>query len=147
MTITEQIEALDAMTTAELAAEYERVHGRPARYRNPIWLRKRIAYQLQVAEFGGLPIPAREELARLMGEIRLPSHRAESPTADTGDAPRPGTVLQRDWKGKRVRVLVTDDGFEWNGEVYGSLSAAARAITNSRWNGRVFFGLAGRSGS
>jgi len=53
----------------------------------------------------------------------------------------PGTVLCREYQGENIRVLVLEDGFEWNGEIYKSLSATARAITNTRWNGRLFFGL------
>lgn len=54
MTLADQIAALGSMTTAELAAEYERLVGRRPRYRNVGWMRKRIAHQLQVAAFGGL---------------------------------------------------------------------------------------------
>ena len=61
--------------------------------------------------------------------------------------PRPGTVLQREWHGHQIRVEVLPDGFVWNGDSYGSLSAVARAITGARWNGRLFFGLTGRSKS
>lgn len=54
VTLADQIAALGSMTTAELAAEYERLVGRRPRYRNVGWMRKRIAHQLQVAAFGGL---------------------------------------------------------------------------------------------
>lgn len=53
----------------------------------------------------------------------------------------PGTVLCREYQGETIRVLVLENGFEWNGEIYKSLSATARAITGTRWNGRLFFGL------
>ena len=36
---------------------------------------------------------------------------------------------------------VVQAGFSWRGEVYASLSALARAVTGTRWNGHVFFGL------
>jgi hypothetical protein len=38
-------------------------------------------------------------------------------------------------------VTVLQDGYEYSGRPYKSLSAAARAITGTRWNGWVFFGL------
>ena len=54
---------------------------------------------------------------------------------------QPGTVLTRDWKGKRHIVHVSDDGFEWQGERYRSLSRIAYLITGTRWSGPRFFGV------
>ena len=54
---------------------------------------------------------------------------------------RPGTKLVREWHGITHDVAVVEDGFIWNSERFGSLSAIARAITGTRWNGLVFFGL------
>ncbi|MBZ0150648.1 MAG: DUF2924 domain-containing protein, partial [Planctomycetes bacterium] len=68
MTLATQIAELQNLSTAELAAKFERLHGRPPRYRSVPWLRKRIAYQLQVAALGGLRGPARAELDRLAAE-------------------------------------------------------------------------------
>ena len=59
----------------------------------------------------------------------------------------PGTLLQRQWKGRNMVVRVLENGFEYDGETYGSLSAVARAITGTKWNGFVFFGLKKRSGA
>ena len=149
MNIAEKIAGLQDLSTAELVAEYQRLCGKPPRYRNPIWLRKRIAYQAQVAAYGGLSGPARAELERLAAEVQLPDAairanvRDDKPNKSNGQ-PRPGTVLQREWRGQQIRVEVLPDGVEWNGERYGSLSAVARAITGTRWNGRLFFGLTGR---
>ncbi|SHJ18751.1 DUF2924 domain-containing protein, partial [Wenxinia saemankumensis] len=55
-----------------------------------------------------------------------------------------GTRLIREWQGVEHVVTVTADGFEWQGRPYKSLSAIARAITGTRWNGLVFFGLKNR---
>jgi hypothetical protein len=52
--------------------------------------------------------------------------------------------LLREWQGVEHVVTVTVDGFEWQGRPYKSLSAIARAITGTRWNGWVFFGLKSR---
>jgi hypothetical protein len=54
---------------------------------------------------------------------------------------KPGAFLIREWQGRLERVTVLDDGFSWNGETYASLSAAAFAITGTKWNGHRFFGL------
>ena len=57
----------------------------------------------------------------------------------------PGARLVREWNGVSHTVDVTDHGFEWRGERYGSLSAIAREITGARWSGPRFFGLNGRA--
>ncbi len=147
MTLAAQIAALQNLATAELCAEFERLHGRRPRYRSPVWLKKRIAHSLQVAAFGGLSAPARAELERLAGDMRLP---AAAPTANTrGDdgrqQPRPGTVLQRAWHGKLIRVAVTAEGFVHEGELFASLSAVAKHVTGQHWSGPRFFNLKGAS--
>ena len=57
------------------------------------------------------------------------------------DRPIAGTRLIREYQGIEHCVTVRDDGFEYQGRPYKSLSAIARAITGTQWNGRVFFGL------
>ena len=59
---------------------------------------------------------------------------------------KPGAVLIREWHGRLERVIVVDDGFAWNGATYASLSAAAFAITGTKWNGHRFFGVRHRDG-
>ena len=63
-----------------------------------------------------------------------------------GDRPIAGTRLIREWQGVEHTVTVLDDGYEYQGRPYKSLSAIARAITGTRWNGWVFFGVR-RSGA
>ena len=58
-----------------------------------------------------------------------------------GRLPIPGTVLTRKYRGRLIEVTVLPKGFEWEGEVYRSLSAVAKAVTGSHWNGFLFFGL------
>ena len=52
-----------------------------------------------------------------------------------------GTRFEREWKGRRYEVITREDGFEFEGMPFKSLSAIARHITGTQWNGRVFFGL------
>jgi hypothetical protein len=145
VTLADQITALQHAPIAELVARFVALFGHPPRTRrNAAWLRKRIAFKLQENAFGGLSRVARSALDRLTGDIALTA--AAPPTVAT-PAPTPGSghVLQREWRGQTVRVVSTaDGGFEWNGERYGSLSAVAFAITGSKWNGKLFFGLTGR---
>ncbi len=137
MTLADQVTALAGMTTAELAAEYERLVGRQPRYRSVPWLRKRIAHALQVAAFGGLSRAARAKIDELAADITLPGARAQRDL-------QPGTIIEREYRGRRIIVDVTDNGFVWNDTRYGSLSAIAFAVTGSKWNGRLFFKLTGR---
>ena len=57
------------------------------------------------------------------------------------NGPVVGTQLIREWRGVEHKVTVLADGFEWEGRRYKSLSAVARAITGTRWNGLIFFGV------
>ena len=50
-------------------------------------------------------------------------------------------MLGREWNGRMHRVAVLADGFAWNGKTYPSLSKVAFAITGTRWNGPLFWGL------
>ena len=55
--------------------------------------------------------------------------------------PLPGSLLARDYKGQTIVVKVLDSGFEYDGRVFGSLSAVAQEVTGAKWNGFAFFGL------
>lgn len=54
---------------------------------------------------------------------------------------KPGTSVIREYQGVRHIVTISEGGFVWQGKTYESLSAIAREITGSRWNGPRFFGL------
>lgn len=148
MTIEEQIAELQRMTTPELAARYEQLHGKSPRTRHPQWMRKRIAYRIQEIAYGGLSKAARDAIDRLNADLRLPDappRTVENPNACKGAELKPGTVLTRIWCDQEIRVQVTQGGFEWNGTTYRSLSAVANAVTGSRWSGPLFFGIRARS--
>jgi hypothetical protein len=103
----------------------------------PDLLRRSIAQRLQEDAFGKLSQVAQRELARLIRTMeRAPNGRIELPRRI-----KPGSVLVRDWKGKSHRVSVLDQGFDYDGATYTSLSEIARQITGTRWNGPRFFGL------
>ena len=149
-----QIAQLQAMTVGELRVEYLRVFGEEARSRNRVWLWRRVAWRIQELEFGGLSERAKKRLEELMPDaelaLRTPPGRvhvrvqgAPGPVRDKR-IPRPGTVLLRHYKGQRLVVEVTKNGFEYNGRPFRSLSAVAREITGTHWNGLLFFGLTGK---
>jgi hypothetical protein len=119
----------------EWASRYEAV----APNISPDLLRLGLAYKVQEQRAGGLSRSTR-------GALR---HAAQLPAAQQGRAPlprklTPGTRLVRDWHGVGHMVVVTESGFEYNGKSWKSLSAIAREITGTHWNGPRFFGLVER---
>jgi hypothetical protein len=145
--IAARIAKLQTMTTAQLRHEWRRViGGEPTSY-NRRFLYKRVAWAVQAKEYGGLSARAQARLEELLpyAEMWMPIGRrglAEPPPAAASTAPTPGTVLTRPYKGRTIAVLVREDGrFEHDGEIYESLTAVAKAITGSHWNGNLFFGL------
>ena len=110
------------------------------------WLWRRIAWKIQEQRFGGLSGVARRRLDELIAELDLPlgrAHTVREKIQRRGDPPI-GTTLTRMWKGQEVRVTAVDGGWEHEGVVLRSLSAVAKAVTGSHWNGRLFFGLTKR---
>ena len=146
-----RIQALQQMTTAQLREEWRRVMGGEPRSYHRTWLWKRLAWAIQAKEYGGLSARAQQRLEELLpyAEIWMPLGRkafqgvgtASEASGRDGRALCPGTVLTRLYKGRTVAVTVLGDGFEYEGQRYGSLTAVAKAVTGSHWNGRHFFGL------
>lgn len=154
-----EIAALKRMTPAQLREKYLEVFGEPSRSGNKDFLFKRIAWRIQSLAEGGLSERARQRAAELARDadirVTMPRQPKEGSAAsgrtvtrtlppDAGDGgrlPIPGTVLARKYRGRLIEVTVLPKGFEWEGEVYRSLSAVAKAVTGSHWNGFLFFGL------
>ena len=152
MTIAREIAALRQLDVAGLAARYADLFGEPPRIRHKDWLFGRVAWKVQEQALGGLDAETKSRLATLMAEtpLSLPDGTRTAPArlprqASIG-APSPGTTITRVWRDQEIVVRVTTDGqFEWNGTPYRSLTAVAKAITSTHWNGRLFFGLTPRS--
>lgn len=146
-----EIEDLRRMARAELIERYTEVFGRSPRIRSREFLWKRIAWKIQEQRFGGLSNVAKARLEELIQSLDLPLD--ENVRKVTGHLrgkrkpgdPMPGTVLVREWHGRQIRAEVLEDGFEWEGTVYRSLSAVAKAVTGTHWNGRLFFRLSERA--
>jgi hypothetical protein len=147
MTLAEQIAALDAAPTDELIARYTKLHGKGPRTRNRSWLVARLAWKIQEQALGGLSPAATARLDELIGQLDGPLAAGERTAPATLRAMRRppglavGTVLTKTWRGQDIRVHVREDGFEYEGEVYRSLTAVAKAITGAHWSGALFFGL------
>jgi hypothetical protein len=155
MSIHHDLAALQRLTVQQLRTRYAEVYGEGTAAGNRAWLVKRIAYRLQVLAEGDLPERARRRAAELANDADLrltpprvqaaPAPQVVAPPAPAPKDPRlppPGTVLARPYRGETLQVRVLDDGFEFRGEVYPSLSAVAKAATGSHCNGFLFFRLA-----
>jgi len=79
---------------------------------------------------------------RFWGKL-FSANRAASESAHERDPrlPAAGTIIQRSYQGKTIAVTVLEEGFSYDGQTYGSLSAIAQRVTGTRWNGFLFFGL------
>jgi hypothetical protein len=131
--------AIKAATIGELKKQWRDLFGSEPPPFNRRYLESRLAYRIQELAYGGLKPDTVKRLQDLGdqldgGNIGIRSIRANL-------KPIAGTRLIREWQGVEHTVTVTLNGFEWQGRPYQSLSAIARAITGSRWNGWVFFGL------
>lgn len=153
------IARLPTMTVAQLRDHYVTTFGEPTASRHKTWLVRRIAWRLQANDEGGLSERALQRAAELAqdAELRVTAPRAkrvDDPTrtkeialpASRSEDMAAGTVFRRVWRGQEMVVTVLPNGFDWNGTVYRSLSAVARAITGTQWNGLVFFGLKTQKG-
>ena len=130
------LDRLVAMPADELRTEWARRYAAPAPNLSPDMLRLGIAYRLQEQKFGGLSRSTRSLLRQVVARA--------SNGAATKPMPRkltPGTRLVRDWHGVGHTVTVLDGGFEYDGRKWKSLTAIAKAITGTHWNGPRFFGL------
>jgi hypothetical protein len=101
-----------------------------------------LAHQLQERIHGG----ARPALRRRLQNLTAGSHKAGVPR-DPGIALKTGTRLVRHWRGHAHTILVREDGFEYEGERYRSLTVIAKRITGAHWSGPRFFGLIKRAGA
>ncbi len=161
-TIEKEVNALKCMTVTELQQKYLELFGEQSRSRHKQFLCKRIAWRLQALAEGDLSERARRRAEKLANDadirVRAPKgafRQGEALSANLtavrsfsgsidSRLPIAGTILAREYKGETIRVMVLDKGFEYEGEIYRSLSAIAKAVTGSHWNGFGFFGLGKR---
>ena len=153
MNIQRELIKLKSMPVSDLCTKYHEVFGEGTRSRNKDFLIKRIAWRMQANVYGGVSERALKRAKELANEadirIRAPANFTDEPSKQKKvksvkkdpRLPKPGTVLNRQYKGKEIIVTVLDDGFEYDDKKYRSLSAIAKEVTGSHWNGFLFFGL------
>lgn len=131
--------ALKAMSVPELKKEWQNLYQAPAPNNSRSFLELRIGYRIQELSFGGPSRATKRALNLLADEVEGKAVR-RSQIADPR-TPVIGTKLIREWNGAEHTVTVMKDGFDCQGRKFKSLSAVAREITGTRWNGYRFFGL------
>ena len=156
MDVYRQIEELECMRVGELRERYREVFGAETGTAHKQHLVRRIAWRLQVLAEGDLSERAHRRALKIADDrdlrVNVPASVVKlgrvavkrKPIQPDLRRPRPGSLLSRTFRGQTIEVKVLEDGFEFHGERYGSLSAVARAATGTRWNGLVFFGLGKR---
>ena len=135
-----QVIALEALTTADLRIEWRRLYRAtpPTRLSRDLLIRG-VAYRVQEHAQGGLSLTTKRRLRALsQGSQR------DGSGATPVIALKPGTKLVREWHQHAHTVSVLEDGFEYQGERYNSLTRIARRITGVHWSGLLFFGISKR---
>ncbi|MEQ8789511.1 MAG: DUF2924 domain-containing protein [Pirellulaceae bacterium] len=157
-----ELAALRRMSVDDLRSRYAEVFGETTNGRHKDWLIKRIIYRLQVLAEGDLSERARRRAAELANDADLrrrppkpattkpvtPSRTKTAKLQTSGDSrvPLPGSTITRVYKGETLEVKVLPAGFEYEGEVYKSLSAVAKKITGTHTSGYLFFRLTKNGG-
>jgi len=144
LNITKEIARMKRMATAELKDHYEDVCGHTPRSHNRDWLVKKIAWQMQAAEEGGLPERVRQRALAMADDADLRTRPSRTFTQQIETAnertclvneesrdprlPPAGTLLSKSYKGQTITVLVGQEDFKFNGDTYKTLSAIANAL-------------------
>lgn len=125
-----QLLALAQMSAEQLAAKWVELFGRePPKY-GRVFMRKRLAYRIQEIYSGGLSPALKNQLLEQKG-VALRSRGVL----------KPGTRIIREWHNEKHEIIIRNDGIEYKGKIYRSLTGVANAITGTHWNGREFFGV------
>ena len=156
MTIAKEVAALGRMTVSELRSKHVEAFGEPTRTGNRDYLVKQITWRSQTNAHGDLSEQARRRADELANDADLrttapkirktedrPALTRQTSVAFDSDSrlPMAGSNIKRLYKGREIVVRVLPKGFEYEGEVYRTLSAVAKAITGTHWNGYHFFNL------
>ncbi len=142
-----QLATLETLTMEQLREKWLDLYGNdPPPYKKQ-FLIKRLAYRIQELFYGGLSETVKAHLSQVAQAdpvARVDGRVPEKRQSKNGILP--GTRFVRIWKDRRYEVLAQEKGFEYEGRIFRSLSAVAREITGTRWNGRLFFGLKKHNG-
>ncbi len=129
-----EIDRIRSLGVDTLRVEWQAAFGRlPPDSMTKDLMGRMLAYRVQERAFGGLD--------RQCGKLLEQVARGQKPELGLNRRLKPGAVLVREYQGERYTVTVVPNGFVWREVTYPSLSAIARVITGTAWNGHRFFGL------
>jgi len=138
-----QLAALAVMDAPALRTEWRRLYRvHPPKLLRRDLLQLGVAWKLQERVLGGLSAATKRQLAELARTMAAKSDLSRARKVSL----KPGARLIREWNGETHEVLVVEDGFQWRGTTWRSLSVIAREMTGTQWSDPRFFGLrAGRT--
>lgn len=145
-----QVADLQNLTYEQLKDLWRTLNGSEPPAYNRRYIVSRLAYRIQEIAYGGLSEDAHEKMSAVLkrhgyDENGVPARSGDRRVSSGRGMPVIGSKIVREWNGKRYEVIALRDGFEFEGRKYRSLTAIVKAITGTHWNGRKFFGVAGRS--
>jgi DUF2924 family protein len=137
----DEVARLRDLDLADLKRRWLTLYHHPVpKYFRREHLIRALAHRMQIEAYGDLKPSIRRQLREIVDALRSGSN----PAFDQALRIKPGTKLIRVWQDKTCIVTALEDGFEWQGSRYRSLSEVARVITGTRWNGLLFFGVKAR---
>ncbi len=132
-----EIDRIRSLGLEALRREWRRLyHSEPPRISRDL-LVLALGYRLQEIAHGGLGKAARRKLQTMANALRTTGWVGPTPSLSL----KSGARLIREWRGRTHTVAVTEDGFEYAGTSYPSLTKIAKTITGAQWSGPRFFGL------
>ncbi len=138
------IAALPSLPMPALKARWRELFQTEPPAFNRAYLESRLTYRIQELAYGGLSLATVARLDAIAADEKYVDR--ETARKRIPDRPVPGTRLVREWQGVEHAVTVLENGFEYRGRPFKSLSAVANAITGTRWSGPLFFGLKAQGG-
>jgi hypothetical protein len=133
-----------AMPTPALKTRWRELFGTEPPPFSRAYVQNRLAYRIQELAYGGLRVQTVARLEAIGEQLDGGNQARRRVRAD--ERPIAGTRLVREWQAVEHVVTIRAEDFEYEGRPYRSLSAIARAITGTRWNGWTFFGLKNQRG-
>lgn len=139
-----KLDALATLSPAQLRDQWRLLSGEDLPNVPVSRIQHLIAYRLQEKHHGKLPLQIERQLDWIAAS-RTKGERTNNGGNWRGtERAAPivhGTRFMREWNGKTISVTKTEQGFDWNGSTYRSLSQIARKVTGAHWSGPRFFGL------
>jgi hypothetical protein len=133
-----EIAAIGKLSLQEMRKRWQRTFNCPASTGlSRDMMMRGLAHKIQERAYGGLPQSVKRKLQTLAKQLDVDNGRSFNP----GPTLKPGAKLIREWNARTYAVTVLEDGFEYDGRSFGSLSKIAREITGAKWSGPRFFGL------